>query len=200
VERDTAESKVRVELSVDGRGHVDIETGIGFYDHMLAQLGRHGGFDLTVRSSGDLHVDAHHTVEDTALAVGSALTSALGDKAGVRRFGSVLVPLDEVLVQAAVDLSGRPYVVYEEPAGLAPYVGGTGPLFPTSLARHFWESFGHSARLTLHVIVLRASRPGSQPDAHHVLEAQFKAVARALRDAVRIESPDGGVPSTKGVL
>ena len=104
------------------------------------------------------------------------------------------------LVQAAVDLSGRPYVVYEEPAGLAPYVGGTGPLFPTSLARHFWESLGHSARLTLHVVVVRASRPGSQPDAHHVLEAQVKAVARALRDAVRIESPGNGIPSTKGVL
>ena len=200
IERDTAESKVRVALDVDGTGSVSVDTGIGFYDHMLAQLGRHGGFDLNVQTSGDLHVDAHHTVEDTALAVGSALAAALGDKAGVRRFGSVHVPLDEVLVQAAVDLSGRPYVVYEEPPGLAPYVGGTGPLFPTSLARHFWESFGHSARLTLHVVVLRASRPGSQPDAHHVLEAQFKAVARALRDAVRIETPGGAIPSTKGVL
>jgi imidazoleglycerol-phosphate dehydratase len=198
VERDTAESQVQVSLLVDGTGVTSIDTGIGFYDHMLAQLGRHGGFDLSVKTTGDLHVDAHHTVEDTALAVGSALSSALGDKAGVRRFGSVLVPLDEVLVQAAVDLSGRPYVVYEEPPGLAPFVGGTGPLFPTSLARHFWESFGHSARLTLHVVVLRSARPGSQPDAHHVLEAQFKAVARALRDAVRIEST--GIPSTKGVL
>jgi imidazoleglycerol-phosphate dehydratase len=197
VTRDTAESKVRVELAVDGTGRTDIATGIGFYDHMLAQLGRHGGFDLTVRTDGDLHIDAHHTVEDTALALGAALAEALGDKAGVRRFGSVQVPLDEVLVSAAVDLSGRPYVVYEEPPGLAPYVG---PIFPTSLARHFWESFGHSARLTLHVLVLRASRPGSQPDAHHVLEAQFKAVARALRDAVRLENPAGGVPSTKGVL
>jgi imidazoleglycerol-phosphate dehydratase len=197
VQRDTAESKVRVELAVDGTGRTDISTGIGFYDHMLSQLGRHGGFDLTVRTEGDLHVDAHHTVEDTALALGAALGDALGDKAGVRRFGSVQVPLDEVLVQAAVDLSGRPYVVYEEPPGLAPYVG---PLFPTSLARHFWESLGHSARITLHVLVLRAARPGSQPDAHHVLEAQFKAVARALRDAVRVEDSSGGVPSTKGVL
>jgi imidazoleglycerol-phosphate dehydratase len=200
VERDTAESKVRVELVVDGTGRTDIATGIGFYDHMLAQLGRHGGFDLTVRTEGDLHVDAHHTVEDTALAVGTALGEALGDKAGVRRFGSVHAPLDEVLVQAAVDLSGRPYVVHEEPAGLAPFVGGTGPLFPTSLTRHFWESLGHAARLTLHVVVVRASRAGAQPDAHHVIEAQFKAVARALRDAVRIEDPAGGVPSTKGVL
>ncbi|HEY7222380.1 MAG TPA: imidazoleglycerol-phosphate dehydratase HisB [Micromonosporaceae bacterium] len=200
VERDTAESKVRVELTVDGSGRTDVATGIGFYDHMLSQLGRHGGFDLTVRSSGDLDVDAHHTVEDTALALGAALGQALGDKTGIRRFGSVHVPLDEVLVQAAVDLSGRGYVVYEEPPGLAPYVGGTGPLFPTSLARHFWESFGYAARLTLHVVVVRAARPGSQPDAHHVLEGQFKAVARALRDAVRVEDPAGGVPSTKGVL
>jgi imidazoleglycerol-phosphate dehydratase len=198
VARDTAESQVQISLAVDGSGITSIDTGIGFYDHMLAQLGKHAGFDLSVKTTGDLHVDAHHTVEDTALALGSALASALGDKSGVRRFGSVHVPLDEVLVQAAVDLSGRPYVVYEEPPGLAPYVGGTGPLFPTSLARHFWESFGHSARLTLHVVVLRAARPGSQPDAHHVLEAQFKAVARALRDAVRIEST--GIPSTKGVL
>ncbi len=197
VQRDTAESTVHVELDLDGTGRTDIATGIGFYDHMLGQLGRHGGFDLTVHTTGDLHIDAHHTVEDTALALGSALGEALGDKAGVRRFGSVAVPLDEVLVQAAVDLSGRPYVVYEEPPGLAPYVG---PIFPTSLARHFWESLGHSARITLHVIVLRANRPGSQADAHHVLEAQFKAVARALRDAVRIESPAGGIPSTKGVL
>jgi imidazoleglycerol-phosphate dehydratase len=200
VERDTAESQVQVSLLVDGDGVTSIDTGIGFYDHMLAQLGRHAGFDLSVKTTGDLRVDAHHTVEDTALAVGSALASALGDKAGVRRFGSVHVPLDEVLVQAAVDLSGRPYVVYEEPPGLAPYVGGSGPLFPTSLARHFWESFGHSALITLHVVVLRASRPGSQADAHHVLEAQFKAVARALRDAVRVESPGSGIPSTKGVL
>jgi imidazoleglycerol-phosphate dehydratase len=200
VERDTAESKVRVELTIDGTGRTDITTGIGFYDHMLGQLGRHGGLDLTVRTDGDLHVDAHHTVEDTALALGTALGEALGDKVGVRRFGSVHVPLDEVLVQAAVDLSGRPYVVHEEPDGLAPFVGGTGVLFPTSLTRHFWESLGHAARITLHVVVVRAARAGAQPDAHHVIEAQFKAVARALRDAVRIEDASGGVPSTKGVL
>ena len=125
---------------------------------MLAQLGKHGGLDLTVRTEGDLHIDAHHTVEDTALALGAALAEALGDKAGVRRFGDALVPLDEVLVQAAVDLSGRPYVVHDEPAGLAPFVGGTAPVFPTSLTRHFWESFGHAARITLHVSVVRAGR------------------------------------------
>jgi imidazoleglycerol-phosphate dehydratase len=199
VERNTAETKVRVELSVDGAGRHDIATGIGFYDHMLAQLARHGGLDLTVRTEGDLHIDAHHTVEDTALALGAALGEALGDKAGVRRFGNALVPLDEVLVQAAVDLSGRPYVVHDEPP-LAPFVGGTGPVFPTSLTRHFFESFGHAARITLHVCVLRAARAGAQPDAHHVIEAQCKAVARALRDAVRIDDPAGSVPSTKGVL
>jgi imidazoleglycerol-phosphate dehydratase len=200
VERNTAETKVRVELDVDGGGRGDIATGIGFYDHMLAQLARHGGLDLTVRTEGDLHIDAHHTVEDTALAVGAALLEALGDKAGVRRFGAAVVPLDEVLVQAAVDLSGRPYVVHDEPSGIAPFVGGEGPVFPTSLTRHVWESLGHAARLTLHVTVLRAARPGAQPDAHHLIEAQCKAVARALRDAVRIEDPSGGVPSTKGVL
>jgi imidazoleglycerol-phosphate dehydratase len=197
VERSTAESKVRVELTVDGTGNADISTGIGFYDHMLAQLARHGGLDLTVRTEGDLHVDAHHTVEDTALALGAALDQALGDKAGVRRFGHALVPLDEVLVSAAIDLSGRPYVVHEEPPGLAPYVG---PVYATSLTRHVWESIGHAARITMHITVVRASRPGAQPDAHHVIEAQCKAVARALRDAVRIEDPSGGVPSTKGVL
>ncbi len=198
VERTTGETKVLVEVDLDGGGRVDVSTGIGFYDHMLAQLGRHGGFDLRVACVGDLEVDAHHTVEDTALALGTAFAEALGDKVGVVRFGSAVVPLDEVLVQAAVDLSGRPYVVHDEPAGLAPYIG---PIFPTSMTRHVWESFGHTARITLHVSVLRAGRPGSQPDAHHVVEAQFKAVARALRQAVAPDPRAGtAVPSTKGVL
>jgi len=200
VERTTAETKVRVELDVDGTGRGDIATGIGFFDHMMSQVAKHGGLDLMVRAEGDLHIDAHHTVEDVALALGAALAEALGDKAGVGRFAHAVVPLDEVLVQAAVDLSGRPYVVYDEPAGLAPFVGGSGPVFATSLTRHFWESLGLAARITLHVSVLRAARTGAQPDAHHVIEAQCKAVARALRDAVRIEDPAGGVPSTKGVL
>jgi imidazoleglycerol-phosphate dehydratase len=197
IERDTAETKVLVELDLDGSGRADIHTGIGFFDHMLGQIARHGGIDLTVRTNGDLEVDAHHTMEDTALALGAALAAALGDKAGIRRYGSALIPLDEVLVQAAVDLSGRPYVVHEEPAGLAPYVG---PVYPTSMTRHVWESFGHAARLTLHVVVLRAARAGAQPDAHHVVEAQFKAVARALREAVAPDPRTAGVPSTKGVL
>src|SRR3954452_23202313 len=163
VERSTAETKIRIELDAAATGRHDVSTGVGFYDHMLVQLAKHGGLDLTVRVDGDLHIDAHHTVEDTALALGAALAQALGDKAGVRRFGDALVPLDEVLVQAAVDLSGRPYVVHEEPAGLAPYVGGTGSVFPTSLTRHFWESLGHSAGITLHVYVVRGGRPGAQP-------------------------------------
>jgi imidazoleglycerol-phosphate dehydratase len=196
VERETAESKVLVELDLDGTGVADVATGIGFFDHMLAQLAKHGGIDLRVSTVGDLEVDAHHTVEDTALALGAALAQALGDKAGIRRYGHALVPLDEVLVQAAVDVSGRPYVVHDEPA-LAAYIG---PVYPTSLTRHVWESLGQAARLTLHVSVLRAARPGAQPDAHHVVEAQFKAVARALREAVALDARASGVPSTKGVL
>ena len=198
VERVTAETKVRVELDLDGVGSAEISTGIGFFDHMLNQIAKHGGFDVRVSTVGDLEVDAHHTIEDTSLALGAAFAQALGDKKGVVRFGTATVPLDEVLVQAAVDLSGRPYVVHDEPAGLAPYVG---PVYPTSMTRHIWESFGHSARVTLHVNVLRAARPGSQPDAHHVVEAQFKAVARALRQAVAIDPRSGdAVPSTKGTL
>jgi imidazoleglycerol-phosphate dehydratase len=197
VERTTAETKVLVELELDGVGRAEISTGIGFFDHMLNQIARHGGFDLVVRTVGDLEIDAHHTIEDTALALGAAFAQALGDKAGIRRYGSATVPMDEVLVRAAVDLSGRPYVVHDEPP-LAPYIG---PVYPTSMTRHIWESFGHSARITLHVGVLRAARPGSQPDAHHVVEAQFKAVARALREAVEIDPrAAGAVPSTKGTL
>ncbi|MDG4765359.1 imidazoleglycerol-phosphate dehydratase HisB [Solwaraspora sp. WMMD406] len=197
VERITAETKVLVELDLDGTGEADISTGVGFYDHMLHQIARHGGFDLTVQTVGDLEIDAHHTMEDTAIALGTALRQALGDKAGIRRYGSATIPMDEVLVRAAVDLSGRPYVVHEEPA-LAPYIG---PVYPTSMTRHVWESLGHSGLLTLHVSVLRAARDGGHPDAHHVVEAQFKAVSRALREAVAIDPrARGSVPSTKGAL
>jgi imidazoleglycerol-phosphate dehydratase len=197
VERATAETKVLVELDLDGSGRAEISTGIGFFDHMLHQIARHGGYDLTVRMVGDLEVDAHHTMEDTALALGAAFAEALGDKTGIRRYGSATIPLDEVLVQAAVDLSGRPYVVHDEPP-LAPYIG---PVYPTSMTRHIWESFGQAARVTLHVTVLRAARPGSHPDAHHVVEAQFKAVSRALREAVALDPRSAGtVPSTKGAL
>jgi imidazoleglycerol-phosphate dehydratase len=197
VERTTAETKVLVELNLDGTGQADIITGVGFYDHMLNQIARHGGFDLTVHTVGDLEIDAHHTIEDTSLALGAAFDQALGDKAGIRRYGSATIPMDEVLVRAAVDLSGRPYVVHDEPA-LAPYIG---PVYPTSMTRHIWESFGQAARMTLHVSVLRAARPGGHPDAHHVVEGQFKAVARALREAVAIDLRSAGaIPSTKGLL
>lgn len=192
VERTTAESKVLVELDLDGRGVVDVETGVGFYDHMLHQLGKHGGFDLTIHTIGDLHIDAHHTVEDTAIALGQAFREALGDKAGIRRFGDALVPLDEALVQVAVDVSGRPYLVHEEPAVMeTAVIGGN---FPATLVRHVWESFAHNAQLALHVLA-RSGR-----DAHHIAEAQFKGVARALREAVAKDPRIEGVPSTKGVL
>ena len=185
--RTTGETSVDVRIELDGSGVTEVSTGLPFYDHMLDQLGRHGGLDLTVQATGDLDVDAHHTVEDTALALGAALRQALGDKAGIRRFGDALVPLDETLVQAAVDLSGRPYCVHDEPP-LAPLIGS----YDTTLTRHVWESLTATAQVCLHVRVLAGRNP------HHVVEAQFKAVARALRDAVRAEG--SGVPSTKGVL
>ncbi|MFC7548481.1 imidazoleglycerol-phosphate dehydratase HisB [Plantactinospora sp. GCM10030261] len=197
IERTTNETKVLVDLDLDGTGRAEISTGVGFYDHMLNQIARHGGFDLTVRTVGDLEIDAHHTIEDTSIALGTALAEALGDKAGIRRYGSATIPMDEVLTRASVDLSGRAYVVHDEPL-LAPYIGS---VYPTSMTRHIWESFGQAARITLHVEVLRAARPGGHPDAHHVVEAQFKAVSRALREAVSIDPrSSGAVPSTKGVL
>jgi imidazoleglycerol-phosphate dehydratase len=189
VQRTTKESDVLVELEVDGHGSVDVDTGLPFFDHMLAQLGKHGLLDLTVRTRGDLEVDAHHTVKDTALALGQALREALGDKSGLRRFGHALVPLDETRVLAAVDLSGRPYLVHSEP-DIVELIGS----YDTTLTRHIWESLVAEARITLHVEV-QAGR-----NAHHVVEAQFKAVAQALRDAVGVDPRVTGVPSTKGTL
>ena len=189
IERATKESDVRVELDLDGTGQASSDTGVPFFDHMVTQLGKHGGFDLTVRTRGDLEVDAHHTVEDTSLAIGAALKQALGDKVGIRRFGDALVPLDECLVQAAVDLSGRPYVVHEEPP-MVELIGS----YDTTLTRHIWESLVATADIALHVRVL------SGRNAHHLVEAQFKAVARALRDAVALDPRVAGVPSTKGTL
>jgi imidazoleglycerol-phosphate dehydratase len=189
VERTTKESDVRVELDLDGTGQGSSDTGVPFFDHMVAQLGRHGGFDLTVVTKGDLHVDAHHTVEDTSLALGQALKEALGDKAGIRRFGDALVPLDECLVQAAVDLSGRPYLVHEEPE-IVELIGS----YDTTLTKHIWESFVATSGIALHVRVL------SGRNAHHIVETQFKSVARALRSAVELDPRVTGVPSTKGVL
>ena len=189
MERSTKESKVVVTLDLDGTGETDVSTGVPFFDHMLSQLGKHSGIDLTVQASGDVEVDSHHVVEDVAIVLGQALREALGDKAGIARFGSALVPLDETLVQVAVDVSGRPYCVHEEPE-LVELIGS----YDTTLTRHVFESFAASADICLHVRVL------SGRNAHHVVEAQFKAVARALRDAVALDPRSVGVPSTKGVL
>jgi imidazoleglycerol-phosphate dehydratase len=174
-------------LDVDGGGNASASTGIPFFDHMLEQLGKHGGFDLRIEAKGDLEVDTHHTVEDVGIVLGTALKDALGDKAGVRRFASSLVPLDEALVQVALDLSGRPFLVYEVDP-VAEWIG----TFDPQLAEEFWRAFAFGAGITLHITSL-AGKNG-----HHVIEASFKGVARALRDAVKIESDD--VPSTKGTL
>jgi imidazoleglycerol-phosphate dehydratase len=196
VERATKESKVLVELDLDGTGRSDVSTGVGFYDHMLSSFARHSLVDLTVQTDGDTHIDAHHTVEDTAIALGDALREALGDKSGIRRFGDALVPLDEALVQCAVDVSGRPYCVHVgEPDGQAfVTIGGTGAGYLGSLTRHVLETLAHHAQVALHVRVL------SGRDPHHVVEAQYKAVARALRDAIALDPRETGVPSTKGSL
>jgi imidazoleglycerol-phosphate dehydratase len=191
VERATSETKVLVAIDLDGHGATNVSTGVGFYDHMLTSFGKHGLFDLTVEAEGDLHIDAHHTVEDIAIALGQAFAQAVGDKAGTRRFGDATIPMDEALVQAAVDLSGRPYLVHDEPAGAPPTIG---PDYATTLTRHVFESFVHHAAIALHVTV-RGGR-----DWHHITEAQYKAVARALRAAVEIDPRVPGVPSTKGVL
>ncbi|HEX6249334.1 MAG TPA: imidazoleglycerol-phosphate dehydratase HisB [Nocardioidaceae bacterium] len=196
IERETKESKVLVELDLDGSGRADVSTGVGFYDHMLGSLARHALVDLTVQTEGDLHIDAHHTVEDTAIVLGEALREALGDKKGIRRFGDALVPLDEALVQCAVDVSGRPYCVHtgEPEAQAFVTIGGTGAPYIGSLTRHVFETVAHHAQIALHVRVL------SSRDPHHLVEAQFKAVARALRDAIAFDPRETGVPSTKGSL
>jgi imidazoleglycerol-phosphate dehydratase len=193
IERETKESKVVVELDIDGTGRAEVSTGVGFFDHMLGSLARHALFDLDIEALGDIHVDAHHTVEDVAIVLGQALREALGDKRGITRFGDSLVPLDEALVQCAVDVSGRPYCVHEGEADGQAYVliGGS---YVGSLTRHVFETLAHTAGLALHVRVL------SGRDPHHVVEAQFKAVARALRAAVAPDPRESGVPSTKGSL
>ena len=191
IERTTRETKVLVTIDLDGHGHTDVSTGVGFYDHMLSSFGKHALFDLTVQVEGDLHIDAHHTVEDTAIALGQAFGQAVGDKAGTRRFGDATIPMDECLVQAAVDLSGRPYLVHREPDGAPPTIG---PDYATTLTRHVFESFVYHAAIALHVIV-----HGGR-DWHHITEAQYKAVARALRAACEIDPRESAVPSTKGVL
>jgi imidazoleglycerol-phosphate dehydratase len=188
-ERATKETRIAIALDLDGPPEATVDTGLPFFDHMLEQLGKHGGFRLTVEAEGDLHVDAHHTVEDVGIALGECLRDALGDKAGVRRFASVSLPLDEALVDVALDLSGRAYLHYEVEPGSEPL--GTPPFDP-QLAEEFWRAFATSAAITLHLRM----RSGKNP--HHILEASFKGAARALRDAVRVEGD--GVPSTKGRL
>lgn len=202
--RETSESKIRVSLDLDGTGHAQISTGVGFFDHMLTAFAAHSLIDLEVESAGDLHVDAHHTVEDTAIVLGQGIHSALGDKRGIRRFGSALVPLDEALAQAVVDVSGRPYCVHTgEPTGQeyvliggSQGVSGVAASIPYagSLTRHVMETLAFHAHICLHVTVI------SGRDPHHVVECQFKALARALRDAIALDPRVEGVPSTKGAL
>jgi imidazoleglycerol-phosphate dehydratase len=193
VERITKESSVLVELDLDGTGRTEISTGVPFFDHMLTALGKHGALDLGVRATGDLEVDVHHTVEDVAIVLGQALKAALGEKTGIRRFGDAMIPMDESLAQAVVDVSGRPYCVHTgEPESMTGFV--IGGHYPTVLNRHIFESLAFHAELALHVRVLGGRDP------HHITEAQFKAVARALRAAVAADDRISGVPSTKGVL
>jgi imidazoleglycerol-phosphate dehydratase len=193
VERTTKESNVLVEVNLDGVGKIDIHTGVPFFDHMLTALGTHAAFDLGVQASGDTAVDPHHTVEDTAIVLGQALRQALGDKSGIRRFGDAWIPMDETLAHAAVDVSGRPYCVHVgEPETMAGFVVGGN--YPTVLNRHVFESLAFHAQLALHVRVVHGRDP------HHITEAQYKAVARALRAAVELDPRGSGVPSTKGVL
>jgi imidazoleglycerol-phosphate dehydratase len=203
VERTTKESAITVEVDLDGSGQVDVDTGVAFYDHMLTAFGVHGALDLRVKATGDVHIDAHHTVEDTAIVLGQAIREALGDKKGIRRFGDAWVPMDETLAHAAVDVSGRPYCVHTgEPdgqeyvrigGGPAGSAGGTVP-YTGSLTRHVLETLAFHAHLCLLVRVLAGRDP------HHIIEAQFKAVARALRTAIEPDPRVTGVPSTKGAL
>ena len=190
VSRATTETSVDITVDLDGSGVATAHTGIPFYDHMLEQVGKHGGLDLSISATGDLHIDTHHTVEDVALALGEAIRKALGDKAGVRRFASGLYPLDEALVEVALDLSGRPFVVWEVPLPECLPLGQ--PAFDPQLAEHAVTSLATAAGVTLHVTLKRGR------NVHHIIEAVFKGLGRCLRDAVRIEG--SAVPSTKGTL
>jgi len=190
ISRDTSETKITVSVNLDGTGQYDVKTGIGFFDHMLEQLARHALMDITVRATGDLHIDDHHTVEDVGIALGRALTQAVGDKRGIRRYGSCLLPMDDTLVRAALDLSGRPYLVWKVNF-TAPKIG----TFDTELVREFFNAFAMQGGITLHVECLDGI------NSHHIAEAAFKSVARALRDALEIDPRKAdAVPSTKGTL
>ena len=190
VARTTNETEISIELDLDGQGRVQVGTGIAFFDHMLSQLGRHGGFDLDLAATGDLEIDAHHTVEDVGISLGEAFATAAGDKAGIRRFGSNRVPLDEALIDVALDLSGRPYLHYEVDFPGQKILGD--PPFDPQLVEEFWRAFVVAAGITLHITSVRGR------NTHHLIEATFKGVARSLRDALARQG--GGIPSTKGTL
>ncbi|GAB3143600.1 imidazoleglycerol-phosphate dehydratase HisB [Amycolatopsis sp. NPDC004378] len=193
VERTTKESSIFVQLDLDGTGEVEISTGVPFYDHMLTAFGVHGSLDLKVEATGDVHIDAHHTVEDTAIVLGQAVRQALGDKSGIRRFGDAWIPMDETLAHAAIDVSGRPYCVHVgEPEQFTTFTIGNN--YPFVLTRHVFDSLSFHAQIALHVRVIHGRDP------HHIAEAQYKAVARALRAATEPDPRAGGIPSTKGVL
>lgn len=196
VERKTRESDIVVELDLDGTGQVSVETGVPFFDHMLTSLGTHARFDLTVKALGDIEIEGHHTIEDTAIVLGQALGQALGDKTGIRRFGDAFIPMDESLAHAAVDVSGRPYFVHTgEPEFMVEFtIAGSQAPYHTVVNRHVFESLAFNARIALHVRTLYGRDP------HHITEAQYKAVARALRQAVEYDERVSGVPSTKGTL
>ncbi|WP_409182222.1 imidazoleglycerol-phosphate dehydratase HisB [Amycolatopsis sp. VS8301801F10] len=193
VERTTKESSILVQLDLDGTGQVEIATGVPFYDHMLTAFGVHGSLDLKIEATGDVHIDAHHTVEDTAIVLGQALRQALGDKSGIRRFGDAWIPMDETLAHAAIDVSGRPYCVHVgEPEQFTTFTIGNN--YPFVLTRHVFDSLAFHAQIALHVRVIHGRDP------HHIAEAEYKAVARALRAATEPDPRAGGIPSTKGVL
>jgi imidazoleglycerol-phosphate dehydratase len=196
VERKTKESDIVVEVDLDGSGDVRVDTGIPFFDHMLTSLGTHASFDMTVTARGDVDIEGHHTIEDTAIVLGTALGQALGDKKGIRRFGDAFIPMDETLAHAAVDLSGRPYFVHTgEPEFMVEFtIAGSGVPYHTVVNRHVFESIAFNARIALHVRTIYGRDP------HHITEAQYKAVARALRQAVETDPRVAGVPSTKGAL
>lgn len=196
LERKTSESHVHVRLNLDGTGQATISTGVGFYDHMLTALAKHSLIDFEVNTVGDVHIDGHHSVEDTAIVIGQALRQALGDKAGIRRFGDALVPLDEALARCVVDVAGRPYAVCSgEPDGqVYALIGGTGAPYAGSMTYHVIEALALNAGLCVHLTLLAGRDP------HHIVEAQFKAFARALRSAVEPDPRVSGVPSTKGAL
>lgn len=189
IKRDTKETQIELRLELDGSGRADLSTGVGFFDHMLNHLARHGMFDLTVKAQGDLHIDAHHTVEDVGICFGKALVQSLGDKAGIRRYGHAIVPMDETLVTSAIDLSGRPFLVWK--ANVPNETLGT---FHSSLAREFWQAVASAGLMNLHVMLHHGE------NTHHIIETIFKATARALREAVEMDPRGSGIPSTKGSL